>query len=463
MAKKVVIIGLDCATPQLVFDRFRDKLPNFSALMDQGVWGKFRSCTPPITCPAWAVMTTGRDPGALGVYGFRHRVTGTYDDMWIATDTRIKEKRLWDYLGEAGKKVIMLGVPQTFPAREVNGLMVNSFLAASKESDYTYPLSLKKEIDEVVPEYMIDVDGFRSNNKEELLEGIFKMTRERFKLARHFLKNKEWDFFMMVEMGPDRLHHAFWKYFDPRHPKYEPGNKFEDCALDYYQLLDKEIGSILSQLDNETMVMVVSDHGAKEMRGCLCINEWLIENGYLTLKKYPDEVTSLDEATMIDWSKTKAWGWGGYYARLYLNVAGREPQGIIEAKDYEKERQKLREGLLEISDDQGRKMESQISTPEELYPVRNGDPADLFCFFDNLYWRSAGTVGHQKIHIFENDTGPDDAVHDWDGIFLARGRGFGQGKNLEGINLLDISPTLLNYYGLLIPRELEGKIINNFS
>ncbi|HVM96495.1 MAG TPA: alkaline phosphatase family protein, partial [Candidatus Acidoferrales bacterium] len=71
--EKVAVIGLDCVPPQLVFERWVELLPNLRRLMGEGAWGSLRSCDPPITVPAWASMVTGKDPGQLGVYGFRNR------------------------------------------------------------------------------------------------------------------------------------------------------------------------------------------------------------------------------------------------------------------------------------------------------------------------------------------------------------------------------------------------------
>jgi hypothetical protein len=112
---KVVVIGLDCAEPKLVFERFRGKLPNLDRLMDRGVRGRLRSCDPPITVPAWSVMMSSKDPGTLGIYGFRNRSDHSYDKMAFATGAAVREPRVWDHLGKAGKKVIALGVPGTYP------------------------------------------------------------------------------------------------------------------------------------------------------------------------------------------------------------------------------------------------------------------------------------------------------------------------------------------------------------
>src|SRR5512147_2610262 len=114
---KVFIIGLDCAEPTLVFDRWRDQLPNFKRLMQQGVYGNLESCTPAITVPAWSVMTSSKDPGTLGIYGFRNRADYSYDKMTIATGSAVNADRVWDILSRSGKRVNVVGVQGTYPPR----------------------------------------------------------------------------------------------------------------------------------------------------------------------------------------------------------------------------------------------------------------------------------------------------------------------------------------------------------
>ncbi len=133
---------------------------------------------------------------------------------------------------------------------------------------------------------------------------------------------------MMVEIGPDRIHHGFWKYSDPAHRKHEPGSPHQNAILDYYKYLDQELGEILSLIDDTTITVIVSDHGAQAMEGGVCINEWLIQEGYLTLRGKPPGIVSLARAK-IDWPRTVCWGEGGYYSRIFFNVKGREPQGIV--------------------------------------------------------------------------------------------------------------------------------------
>ncbi len=458
MAKKLFVLGLDCATPQFLFDQHLESLPNFKKLFTEGTYGSLRSTTPAITVPAWMSMMTSQNPGDLGVYGFRNRAPGSdYDDMWIATAQKIKYPKAWDYLNQAGFKTGMLGVPQTFPVKEVDGFMVSSFLTPGLESDYTYPQELRDEIKEVVGEYIFDYANRSTEPPAKVLEAIYEMTRKRFKLVKHFIANKQWDFLMMVEMGTDRIHHYMWSYIDENHPKYPGDNEFKDSVRDYYKYIDQELGEIIKLLPEEAGVMIVSDHGAKAMDGMFLINEWLIKEGYLVLKEYPKEVTSLT-SDMVDWSKTKAWAWGGFYSRLFLNVKGREPQGVVE--NFEQERDELINKLRAVTDDQGNKLENLITTPTELYKDPQGDPPDILAFFGDLSWRPGGTVGHNKVYIHENDTGPDDGVHDWYGVYSMWKPGVkGSGKQ-EGLNILDIAPTILDHFEVNIPDNFKGKIIN---
>src|ERR1051325_6105566 len=151
---KVVVIGLDCLEPSLLFEKFHGQLPNLERLQKRGMWGRLRSCDPPITVPAWSSMMSSKDPGTLGIYGFRNRSDHSYDKLTFATGAAVREPRVWDYLSQAGKQVILLGVPQTYPPRPTNGLVVGCFLTPSIDNNYTHPAELKHEIAQLVHPYM---------------------------------------------------------------------------------------------------------------------------------------------------------------------------------------------------------------------------------------------------------------------------------------------------------------------
>ena len=376
--EKVLIIGLDCAEPSLVFEKWRAQLPNISRLMEQGAWTTMNSTTPPITVPAWSCMMSSKDPGTLGIYGFRNRKDFTYAGLSFATSTAVKEPRLWDILSKAGKLSVVIGVPGTYPVSAVNGAMVSCFLTPDPATNqYTFPANLRDEIDAVLGknQYMVDVSDYRTEDKAAVLREIYEMTDRRFKLAKHWVKSKPWDFFMLVEMGVDRIHHAFWKYFDPQHRKYEPG-PFTNAIRDYYIHLDKLIGELVAELPARTAVMIVSDHGGKRIDGGIAVNEWLIREGYLVLHEYPKTPAPLGKLK-VDWTKTKVWSEGGYYARVFINRQGREPQGTVSPADYEPLRDELIRKLEALGDENGKPIGTKVYRPEKLYKNCNAIPPDL--------------------------------------------------------------------------------------
>jgi predicted AlkP superfamily phosphohydrolase/phosphomutase len=271
------------------------------------------------------------------------------------------------------------------------------------------------------------------------------------------MQTRTWDFFMLVEMGVDRIHHGFWSYMDPAQHKYERGNPFESAIRDYYRHVDQLLAELLAVCPAETLVAVVSDHGAKKMDGGICFNEWLIREGYLTLTTPPARPTPIGQVA-IDWARTKAWGDGGYYGRLFMNVRGREPAGVVDPRDYERVRSDLIAGIEAITDPRGRSLGSKAYRPENLYRAVTGVAPDLIVYFGDLDWRSVGAVGTGGIHTFENDTGPDEANHDWHGILVLSTAGAPAPLRgpLPEVSIYDVAPTLLHLLGQPIPEGLVG-------
>jgi len=310
---------------------------------------------------------------------------------------------------------------------------------------------------------MVDVSDYRTDNKANVLREIYEMTERRFKLAKHFLQTKPWEFFMLVEMGVDRIHHAFWKYFDPQHRKYEPDTPFANAIRDYYIHVDQLIGELIAAIspaDRErTAILVVSDHGGKRIDGGIAVNEWLIRQGYLSVTEYPQQPKPLGKLiaeNKVNWNATKAWSEGGYYARVFLNVKGREPQGVIEPKDCEAVRDELIHKLEALGDENGKPIGTRVYRPEKLYHKCNGVWPDLIVIFGDLYWRSIGSIGYNAVHVFENDTGPDDANHAQDAMFVLSTPGLKPGK-VAPLDILDVAPTLLKLYGMTTPPDMQGK------
>ncbi len=427
--------------------------------MKNGLYGELESSIPAITVPAWMSMMTSRNPGSMGFYGFRNRKDHSYDEMFFANSDAVKVDTTWRLLSRANRKVIVLGVPQTYPPKPVNGCLVGCFLTPNTDTDYTYPRHLKDEIRDNIGEYIIDVKDFRTEDKKHLLDQIYRMTDVRFKTADYLMQNKPWDFFMMVDMGPDRLHHGMWKYFDETHVNHIPDSPYKNAIRDYYIYLDGKIERLLKGIDRDkTAVLIVSDHGAKAMKGGFCFNDWLIKQGYLTLKTpadSPRKITNDD----IDWSKTKVWGSGGYYGRLFINVESREPQGVVPAAEYETFRTEIKQKLEAVIDHRGNPMGNRAFRPRDIYPEVKGVAPDLIVYFGGLDWRSVGTVGNESLYVFENDTGPDDANHAQQGMYIFSYPGMAEtGKRLPR-RIMDIAPTVLRLLDVDAPDDMEGESI----
>jgi len=176
----------------------------------------------------------------------------------------------------------------------------------------------------------------------------------------------------------------------------------------------------------------------------------------------PDNPTRLTPA-MIDWANTMAWGEGGYCGRIFMNVMGREPQGLIESSDCEKVRHEIKTGLENETDQDGMPLRTRIFKPEQIYRAVRNIPPDLIVYFGDLAWRSAGTVGkNQPLHLFENDTGPDDANHSQHGLLIASVKDetlpWPTGPR-SGMKIYDVSPTVMDYFGFEVPKDMIGRVI----
>jgi len=458
---QVAVIGLDCGTPQLLFDRMSDQLPNINALMQRGMHGPLQSITPPITIPAWACAMSGKTPGQLAIYGMRNRKDTTYDGLSIASSLAVTEPQVWDLLGQRGLRSLLIGVPPGYPPRPVEGWRVSCFLTPPTAEQYTYPGELRGEIEDELgsDQYIFDIANYREKGKEFVLDQVFTMTERRFRLARRLLATKPWDYFMMVEMAADRLHHVFWDDFDPAHPKFRPGNRFETAFHDYYRFLDERVGELLDALPPDCVTILMSDHGARPMVGGVCFNDWLHQAGYLAFTEDVQGQVPIAKAP-IDWSRTQAWGDGGYYGRLFLNVQGREPQGIVEPSDYERVRDDLVEQLEKMTGPEGELLGTKVYKPQDVYPEVRGVAPDLLVYFGDLEWRSVGTIGATMVgdcFTYENDTGPDGANHDRTGVFVMSGAPGQPSGRVEGLKLIDVGPSILSLYGIDPPDGAQGR------
>jgi len=461
---KVFVLGIDSAAPWQVFDLWLKELPTLKSLVEEGAWGRIASTVPPITCPAWPSAFTGMNPGHFGLYDLRYRRLGKrYFDFHIVNSRLIKYKRVWDYLSEAGYKVITAFVPVTYPPSKVNGCQIASFLTPTTKSEFTYPPELKNEIFSVIggeEKYIIDVYGYRQMNPRELYQRLREKTDHDFKIIKHLLK-KEWDLFVTVIMSIDRAQHTLWRFFDKEHPRYEEDPELKDGLLNLYKQIDDHLADIISQLPEDTTIIVLSDHGAKRMFSRINVNELFIQEGLLKLNKKPKHPTSLaklEEQGLINWKETKAFALGAYIAQVFINLKGREPKGIVNpGEEYEDLRKQIADILKEVRGEDGRKLNTIVYMKEDVYCGEKIDiMPDLTAYFDNLHYGANEAIGYDSIYSLATLKGPDDSNHGEWGIFIMRNENVKKGE-VKGVKLEDITPTILDIFGVKPNIKFDGK------
>lgn len=455
-----MVLGLDCADPRQSFDRLAAACPHLTALRARAVHGALVSTVPPITVPAWATMASGCSPGALGLYGFRNRVPGKYD-LRVVSAADVTRPRLWDVLSAAGGRAILFGVPPTYPAPTAPGVTaVSCFLTPTATSPWSSPPGLQPELERLVGEYRMDVAGFRGADRARILTDLYAMVDQHFAMAAHLLdREPDWDLFWMVEMGLDRFHHAFWSTWNADHPGHDPSDPLAGEAARFYAYVDERVGRLLARVDEDTAVLVVSDHGARTLLGAVCINDLLVREGLLVLHRPPDRPRRL-EAADVDWDRTVAWAEGGYYARVSLNVRGREPRGVLEPGAVPRVCDELERLFMGIAGPDGGALATRVLRPSDVYAELRGSPPDLMVFWDDLARRAVGTVGNDALLIPDNDTGPDGCNHDWRGLY-ALAAPWSNGVTGAGGEraIASIGATVLDLLGVadsLRPRELRA-------
>lgn len=423
-----------------MFGRLRDRMPSLARLAARGTCGTLRSTDPPITLPAWVSMFTGQDPGELGLYGFRNRADHGYGPLQLATSAATDAPRVWDRLGWTGRTSYLLGVPGTFPPWPVRGRMVAGPLAPDPAVAVTHPPGLAAEID-ADSGYRSDVTAARDGDPARLLAAIRQMTTGRFRLARAWAREPHWDLMVVVEIGLDRLHHAFWRFVDPDHPRHQATGPHASAVSDYHALLDREITALLDAAGPGTAVLVVSDHGARSALGGFRINTWLVEQGDLVLHREPRRPTRLAPG-MVDWSRTRAWAAGGYCGRVFFNVAGREPQGVLPPEHLETYRSDLA-GRLETA-----LAGTRVLEPARIYRKLRGAPPDLLVYFGDLAWRALDEVGTNDVLAPPGAGGLDDANHAPDGILIASPGVTPPSRNGKGWHITQVAGMIMSFFGL---------------
>jgi predicted AlkP superfamily phosphohydrolase/phosphomutase len=419
---------------------------------------------------------------------------------------------IWSLLRQQNKHVGVINVPVTFPPEPVQGYMISGMYTPSEEADYTYPSTLKAELEQAIGGY--SVFGRRSKRDLDLsLDGLFEAMEFRFRATDYLLSAKPWDLFVLVFQETDIVQHKFWKYMDPTHPDYVASApaKYRSAILDIYRRMDDILARLLRHVDDDVFLILMSDHGAGPLCKYFYLNTWLLREGFLRLKPdlatrlrwlvfrsgaFPTQLLDLasrlspvleDKAVAlvkreqhrttdrkglmqrlflsnedIDWSRTQAYALGGNFPGIYLNVRGREPEGCVSpAKEYDAVRDAICQRLLELRDpESSQSVVRAVHLREEIYkgPYAERTPDVLFDMNDEYMAFSMHEFSSNKVLARSSWFS---GTHKPDGIVVISGPGIRQGVSLPSARIVDLMPTILYMLGCPIPRGLDGNVLES--
>lgn len=506
-ARRVMIVGLDGATLDLIRPWAEaGYLPNFRKLMQEGAWGPLRSTMPPLTPVAWSTFMTGMNPGKHGVFDFTPRKQDSYESSLVKSSTR-QAPSFWQIASHAGKRVTVYNVPLTYPPERVNGLMVSGLMTPPGATDASYPPELQKELEEIVPG---STNGraltFHQGHEAEYVEGLLKIHDENMAAARYLMHRQPWDLLVTEFQHTDTIGHMMWKYMEDKGSS-APGAERDVVATAIrkcYEDIDAKLGQLIEEAGQNAFVMVMSDHGHGRLEQRFAVNTWLLQKGYIHFKSDPwtrfkyllyrlgfhprhmgllvnrlglmDQVQKSDDELVtstrqrlkrvymsfqdIDWSRTRAYS-VGYCGPIYVNLKGREPNGIVEpGKDYDTVLNQLAADLATLKEPgSDRTLFPEIHMGREAYwgPFADRGP-DLLFFPKDWRYVAVGMTNFADTQPF-SPSGFKSGTHRPDGILFLSGPGVNKGCEISQATLMDIAPTVLALLGVPVPREMDGHVL----
>jgi predicted AlkP superfamily phosphohydrolase/phosphomutase len=506
---RLLIIGLDGATFEYI-DPLIEKgvLPNIARLIDTGARARLRSVLHPYTAQAWTTMCTGQNAGRHGIFDFWERNFDSYS-FRIPIPQRRAVPALWEYVNALGFPSVVVNVPMTYPPDPVNGVFVSGREVPGYQCEYTYPPEVKARIQDICNgRYVIVPDDWmwvKRKEPERALDSILEEIRIRFKVALELLNSSDWLFAMFVVAATDSVNHFFAKYYDTHYPDYQEtaSTRLKNAIALVYEVIDREIGQLLSSLPSNLNVMLVSDHGSgSESDVMIHLNGWLAEQGLLTFNESASQSALLGWAIAqvrelseylpyqtltwlrsklaknlrsrlsqeslfsdLNWQQTKAFS-EERRGNIWLNVRGRDPQGIVSSKtEYEDIVGHIKNELPKLANPMtGEHIIHHVWHRDELFKgayVERFPDIIVEATIPDLFHRRI-TPGKslpieladkRELHRFTTS-----GAHRHEGILILNGPNIQPGSSFCEANLLDVCANALCLMGLPINTSLEGKL-----
>ncbi len=440
---RVFILGLDGTPYGLMQDLFaKGVLKNLAEIAGKGSFYQMATTIPDVSSVAWTTFMTGVNPGRHGIFGFVDLKPGTYAN-YFPNATHVRSPCLWNLLGKAGKRSIIVNMPSTYPAQELNGTLIAGFVAIDLERA-TYPKSLVPWLKQI--DYRLDVDAaLARTDKDKFLEDLHTSLDSREKAFRKLMLEEPWDLFAAIVTGTDRLHHFLWDAYE------DETSPYHSAFIDYYRKIDAVAGRLYESLKGETTFLALSDHGFGRLRRDVYINRWLEEQGYLSFTSEKKEsIADMDPA------KTKAFCMDP--GRIYLNVKRRFPDGsVLPDKASEGLREELAEkiGGLSFQADGGpaEPVLRRVYRKEELYQGPFLTSAPDLILLANPGNNLRGATGRDSVFDLE---GPFTGMHTQDDAFFLCDR---PTSEPEGLHILDVTKTAAGLLDSNTAEAIEGKAL----
>jgi predicted AlkP superfamily phosphohydrolase/phosphomutase len=444
---KVFVLSLDGVSCHFLRKHSADGLlPNLGRLVEEGDLRELTTVRPAVSLVAWTSYMTGLHPGRHGVFGFLDRRPGSCD-LFVPNSKNITASTLWEVISRTGRRVVVINVPVTYPARPVNGVIVSCFLSPSLE-EAVYPPERARFLSEM--HYRIDTDTRLCKTDREAFLGDLDITlQKRFEAAMAFMGKESWDFFQLHVMETDRINHLLWGDYEGT------GSSYREAFLSFYRRLDDLVGELIARLPKECDFLLLSDHGFAPLKKEVYLNRFFEERDWLGFAhRKPRRLADMEPDSLA---------YSLLPGRVYMNLRGREPQGCVQGRDqYRGVREGLAADLMNLKDPEtGEAVAAQVLRGEEVHgnpewgefplPVSEKVPApcDLLVVPNDGY-DLRGSL--EKPAVFGRDfrTG----MHSAAGAFVfVRGRSI----RAEHPHIVDLFPTVLDMMGLPYAGDRDGR------
>lgn len=492
------MIGLDGATWNVIDPLIKaGKLPYFNELIINGSRANLKSCIPYITSPAWKCLSTGLNPGQLGVYhwlNFNKKLTKST----LNTALSFTGQDIWSILGKAGYKVGTINMPQTWPPSKVNGFMISG-MHALDWSEYTYPPNLKNIIIDKF-NYKLYPNSYYTAGNKAIVDMLEKISN-RFEVANELIHSYNVDFLNLTIYFTDTIQHYYWKQNGKEGYKSDP-------IENTWARIDMELNQLLSRVSRKTNILIVSDHGMDELKTTIRGNEFLMKEGLLffsskildSIKIFQNKLLHSNNMGLpieeIGWNIIKMERYIKKFlseksiAKTYVGRPLITPDrdiginSILKYVDWENSKAIiLGEGLVYITipeDTNEYKIIKQKLirlfsnlidpyTKESIVEVVTKD--DTF-FGNNLKEAPDLVLLPQPGYLINDRISVDGdvwnysqrewtAFHILNGIFIGNGPNFKANYNLGTISIYDIAPTILSIYQLPPLKTMNGQLITS--